>query len=356
MKPIPLLLILYIWGASLLAQTMEPEELGSFELHSSLSPTTAPILFVHNLVDADPYQLIDRRLVVKLSQVKLSSRRLRLEPYPRDFFNDLKAHKIASRWVLSPKLFLMVALKKENGPSDYAFKCRLVYLEYEPVAGSKDTYLSKIRWTKEQAFSGIAAHEVEAFLVRYLQKELETLAKFLKSREKKPTVEPVSVPSTSSSEVPYSLEWKDPDSRRGRFYAGASAGTPTWLANLNVGYWGSKAFPFLVEFSGMYYSVSQRGIEMDLAWIWDNEGDLKQAVGLSVVGFNESSVATQQNQLGFQTGTVTIDQMAFYGGPSYLMEWKNLQLRVGAPFRMDGAAQSTVRFLGQVGYTFPLPF
>ena len=155
----------------------------------------------------------------------------------------------------------------------------------------------------------------------------------------------------------YSLKWNDPDNRRNHLFFGATAGTPA-LLNLNAGFWGSTQFPLVASVSGMYYGNSQRGVQLDVGVAIVNSGTLRQAVGLALVGVNETTTNTTSNYDAFdrptQTNIETINAIEFYSGPVYTLDWKSFRLQVGGGYKVSDGAQSNVRFFFQLGYTPPL--
>ena len=111
----------------------------------------------------------------------------------------------------------------------------------------------------------------------------------------------------------------------------------------------------MLAVSGMYFDPKTRGIEGDLAWVFDRRGVFKHAIGVSIVGFNETSqnVSSILNSNGdpAQTRTETSNLIKLYVGPSYFLSWKDISIQGGAGFRTTPDAPSSMRILFQLGYT-----
>ena len=125
-----------------------------------------------------------------------------------------------------------------------------------------------------------------------------------------------------------------PDNGKALTEIGFSLGQPSIL-NFNLGYWGSREFPLLLRFSGMYYGTT-RGAQVDVGYVISRNGWFKQYFALSAISYqqnwNYSSVWTD----------ITSSNDIFYGvGPTYGVNWRGLSLQIGVAFGND---QSTVNY------------
>ncbi len=131
------------------------------------------------------------------------------------------------------------------------------------------------------------------------------------------------------------------------FEVGGTLGLPAGL-NVNLGIWPIVSrFPFCVRVSGMYlpemgsWVHAIGGAQLDLGWVFDREGALKQFLALSTSyydtgGSNESS---------------------FGMGPTYNINLKGFSLQAGLGYALAGstlqrkAARPRLHMFFQVGYT-----
>jgi hypothetical protein len=133
------------------------------------------------------------------------------------------------------------------------------------------------------------------------------------------------------------LDWRyqpQPDSGEPLKEIGITAGTPS-VVNLNLGYWGSSAFPFLVRLSGMYYGAT-RGIQVDAGYVFQREKHFKQYVAVSFVSWQTSTTYAS-----FWTGNADTQQDLFTGiGPTYGLNWSGLTVQIGVAIGQDVNIQS----------------
>jgi hypothetical protein len=297
----------------------------------------------------------DIALAEHIAVNKLRRFRLDATNYPGNFQNDFSSRNVPEKFLLSRKLIIQIEMKSEQRGS-YHLNCALALLEYH--ASSTHTYVAKVIWERKQDIGGIPDKDIAENLHRYVQKAVGTLIEekgdYL--RRNSPTR---ASETCGPGKAQYSLYWKDTDNLRNHFLIGATLGTPA-IGNLYVGFWGSRDFPLVTGISGMYYGDSQRGIQVDLGWAFDNTGEFRQVVGMGFAFLNETSSnsSNETNELGVPTSTTTVttNDLKPFLGPTYTAEWNNIRLQAGVTYRLDPSSQSTFRFLVQLGYVLPVGF
>lgn len=151
-----------------------------------------------------------------------------------------------------------------------------------------------------------------------------------------PSIE-TTAPENTSKESHYLLEF------------GFTLGMPAVPININLGYWGSKRLPLLVRLSGMSYGTKSHGIQADIGWPFDREGNFRQFVAASFVASHWQTGDSSRSTIYDQTGV----------GPSYGLNWYGFSLLAGltvGEWRVQDSFYSTdkkypVGLLFQIGYT-----
>jgi hypothetical protein len=255
--------------------------------------------------------------------------------------------------LVCPKLIVDIGVSSEG--SDFSFQMSLV--EYRE--DSKKSFHPSVTWMKSQDMKGISVEQAENNLIQAAQKVVRDLLGIEGKRLK--TSYPLTAGTLVTSEkVTYQLRFKDSDNLRNHMFLGVALGTPA-IGNIVVGFWGSRSIPLVITASGMYYGQSQRGVQLDTSWAFDNTGDFRQTVGVSLALLNDASsntTVTGTDEFGrtTETTTVTTNLLKPYLGPSYSVQWNNFRLGGGAGIGLDPTAQSAFRVLLQLGYSLPIGF
>lgn len=122
---------------------------------------------------------------------------------------------------------------------------------------------------------------------------------------------------------------------------GVNLGTPAGL-NLSTGIWGTSQVPLVFRVTGMYYGDRLKGIQGDLGFLFNPEGNFKHYVALS--GMTTS-------------GGIGTDQFSYSGiGPAYGLNWHGFSTQVGLNFGKSAASSyrqfSSPQLQFQIGYSF----
>ena len=143
-----------------------------------------------------------------------------------------------------------------------------------------------------------------------------------------------------------------------KFQVGASVGTPA-IANLHLGIWGLGSFPLVTSLSGMIYSSQTRGLQYELGFAFHRNasgrnGALEQAINLSFALLNEHRELSEDkfDAVGnlLRTENTAVDQLKFYLGPSYTLQWNGFRVQGGIVFRPGDGVDPATRLLFQLGY------
>lgn len=122
---------------------------------------------------------------------------------------------------------------------------------------------------------------------------------------------------------------------------GVSLGTPAGL-NFSTGIWGTSDVPLVVRATGMYWGPKLKGVQGDLGFLFNPEGNFKHY--LAVSGTTVS-------------GGSTTDTFSWTGiGPSYGLNWNGFSTQVGLSFGKSSMASvrqfSSPQLQFQIGYSF----
>lgn len=122
--------------------------------------------------------------------------------------------------------------------------------------------------------------------------------------------------------------------------AGINLGTPAGL-NLSTGVWGTAEVPLVARVSGMYFGSRLRGVQGDLGFLMNPDGNYKHYLALSAM-----TTGGEDNYKKFSYTGV---------GPAYGFNWHGFTSQVGLSFGKNSDA-STQRFSSpqlqfQIGYS-----
>lgn len=122
---------------------------------------------------------------------------------------------------------------------------------------------------------------------------------------------------------------------------GVNLGTPAGL-NLSTGIWGTSEVPLVFRVSGMYYGSRLKGVQGDLGYLFNPEGNFKHYVAVSGTTL---------------AGETSTDRFNWTGiGPTYGLNYHGFSTQVGLSFGKSSAASltkfSSPQLQFQIGYSF----
>ena len=255
--------------------------------------------------------------------------------------------------VLSERALIVDVSSELESRGTFRVVYSLGFVKYERVDAK---LVPTVVWERRQESLGVAGRQIERLVFEYLQGEMPEGAKVLRAS---PSISHHSSSARASVSTSHSVSWVDPDGKRNRPFIGVSLGTPA-MFNINVGYWGSTRVPIYLELSGMYFDDDRRGFTAQAGWIFDNTGIVRQAICASLQGVGESysSSSDELDVLGRPTRRTTTTNyfISPYLGPSYLLEYRNVQFNIGVGAALSATAHASFRGVLQLGYTLPVGF
>ncbi len=325
-------------------------------IRSGMRLEDGPVDVVVDAVFSNSSRKLDKGLIEQVAVQLMQREQVRAQKFAGNLRSqlDLGQLQVSS---LRPMLLVEVDVSGKN-QEVLDVGIRLSLIEFRPN-GSSTVFHPVVVWERNQTTNGIAGALVEKTVIEYIQGHRWGLIGALKRR--KPVLAEANTKklneSRSQGKVDYSVSWSDPNGKRDKLFMGVSIGAPA-LVNLNLGYWGGKGVPILVEVSGFYLDESRRGIQGQLGWIFDNTGRVKQGVSavVAAVAENWTSRSNQFDVFGRAvSSTVTTTKgLNAYLGPSYFLDWHDFRVQVGVGAGISPNSQSSFRALFQLSYTIPM--
>lgn len=246
---------------------------------------------------------------------------------------------------IRPKIVVVVL----HDSSTEKLTLSLNLISYEQRSGSRFT--PSLSAKKELSVEGALGADTQRVVARFFKAASTELLEAITKEYQRGTIRP---------RVPHSRRWHveqrllDRDPYRGRVYLALLAGTPAVL-NAKLGYWGSLDFPVGFSIVGGFTSTAYRGVEATLDWMLDNEGEWRQAIGLSggYLGTSSTNETQEKDSLGrvIKVTRTTVQQLELMVGPTYQLHWKSFSLSLGCRFSLE--SRQLVPH-GQVGWRLPL--
>ncbi|MBI4403070.1 MAG: hypothetical protein HY537_02855, partial [Deltaproteobacteria bacterium] len=318
------------------------------KVHGPIEPllTQGTIQVIVDLKGGDRIDGFDRNFLSQTVVKDLERSGIQAAIFQGNYRAAFNAKTLSLEEILSPKVWLDVSVRKS--PSDYGhtIQSNVSYIRYE-ASSSKQLYRPTM-WNRPQLATSVAERDVPKLLSQFIDREIKELSKIAISRK---TIARSKLPPTARGG--YSYRWNDPNANKPALHIGATMGTPA-LGNLHLGLTNLARVPISISVSGMYWTIEKRGIQAELSYLIAQEGRLKHAAGLALVGVNETTVTDipiNPNGRSLGTDIFTENAIKFYLGPVYTLDWRDLRFELGAGTRVSSGAASAVRVFFQIGYT-----
>lgn len=268
-----------------------------------------------------------------------------------DSMSELLSGKGAINDAVAPKLVVSIRADGRNGKVSVNATID-IELYYYLLDG--DWYVPKLAFNESAFVNAQSKDEIVRVIQRTIGARPFLLAIDNSLRVAKVTV---STRQARSELRGYNTSWRDPENKRGHYRLSAILGIPTG-PQIVASYWGKPGLPIFLGLGGGYLGSTMRSYMADGAWIFDNGGSFRQAIGLWIAGvsdtYTESTQVFDTFGRAIKTQTDTIDWVRFYKGVGYTAELNSLFFQIGAGVSNGRNADPEWKIFLRSGYVFSL--